>query len=72
VPLSAVFFQGSQVTVQVVKDGIVETRRIVPGLRADGQVEIREGLSVGEQVVAVSGSFVRNGDRVNPTLAKTQ
>ncbi|MEI8144839.1 MAG: efflux RND transporter periplasmic adaptor subunit [Alphaproteobacteria bacterium] len=72
VPLSAVFFQGSQVTVQVVKDGIVETRRIVPGLRADGQIEIREGLSVGEQVVAVSGSFVRNGDRVNPTLAKTQ
>jgi HlyD family secretion protein len=65
VPLSAVMF-GSKVTVQVVKDGIVETRPVVTGLRSQGRVEIRDGLTEGEQVVAVSGSFVRNGDRVAP------
>jgi RND family efflux transporter MFP subunit len=66
VPLSAVMF-GRASTVQVVKDGVVETRTVVTGLRAEGRVEIREGLAEGEKVVAVSGSFVRNGDRVTPT-----
>jgi HlyD family secretion protein len=63
VPLSSVMF-GNPVTVQVVKDGTVETRTVTPGLRAEGRVEIRQGLAEGEQVVAVSGSFVRNGDKV--------
>jgi HlyD family secretion protein len=66
VPLSAVMF-GRASTVQVVKDGVVETRTVTTGLRADGRIEIREGLREGEQVVAVSGSFVRHGDRVTPT-----
>jgi HlyD family secretion protein len=66
VPLSAVMF-GRASTVQVVKDGIVETRTVTTGLRAEGRIEIREGLKEGEQVVAVSGSFVRHGDRVTPT-----
>ncbi len=66
VPLSAVMF-GRASTVQVVKDGVVETRTVTTGLRAEGRVEIREGLKEGEQVVAVSGSFVRHGDRVTPT-----
>jgi HlyD family secretion protein len=65
VPLSSVMF-GRQPSVQVVKDGVVETRPVVTGLRAEGRVEIREGLKEGEQVVAVSGSFVRHGDRVTP------
>lgn len=66
VPLSAVMFAQNAVSVQVVKDGVVETRAVTPGLRADNRVEIRQGLQAGEQVVAVSGSFVRNGDRVTP------
>ncbi|WP_439574184.1 efflux RND transporter periplasmic adaptor subunit [Phreatobacter sp.] len=65
VPLSSVMF-GRQTSVQVVKDGVVETRPVVTGLRAEGRIEIREGLKEGEQVVAVSGSFVRHGDRVTP------
>ncbi len=60
---------GPKTVVQVVKDGLVETREVVTGLRSQGQVEIREGLKEGEQVVAVSGSFVRNGDRVAPVAA---
>lgn len=66
VPLSAVMFAQNAVSVQVVKDGVVETRAVTPGLRADNRVEIRQGLQAGELVVAVSGSFVRNGDRVTP------
>jgi HlyD family secretion protein len=65
VPLSSVMF-GRVASVQVVKDGVVETRTVTPGLRAEGRVEIRDGVREGEQVVAVSGSFVRNGDRVTP------
>lgn len=68
VPLSAVLF-GRRTSVQVVKDGIVETRPVTAGLRAGGRIEIREGLAEGEEVVAVSGSFVRNGDRVTPVAA---
>ncbi|MGU9978494.1 efflux RND transporter periplasmic adaptor subunit [Phreatobacter sp. HK31-P] len=71
VPLSAVMFSDTPV-VQVVKDGIVETRKVVVGLRVQGRVEIREGLVEGEQVVAVSGSFVRHGDRVAPVLAQAR
>ena len=71
VPLSAVMFSETPV-VQVVKDGIVETRKVVVGLRVQGRVEIREGLAEGEQVVSVSGSFVRHGDRVAPVLAQAR
>lgn len=67
VPLSSVFFAPSgTASVQVVKDGLVETREVIPGLRAEGRVEIRRGLAVGEQVITIAGTFVRNGDRVNP------
>jgi multidrug efflux pump subunit AcrA (membrane-fusion protein) len=64
VPLSAVLFAASGPVVQVVKEGVVETRRVQVGLRAEGLVEIREGVAEGEQVVAVSGTFLRAGDRV--------
>ncbi len=71
VPLSAVMF-GETPVVQVVKDGVVETRKVVVGLRVQGRVEIREGLVEGEKVVSVSGSFVRHGDRVAPVLAQAR
>lgn len=72
VPLSAVQFGSAGVTVQVVKEGVVQTRRITVGLRADGRVEVRDGLAAGEEVVAVAGTFVRDGDRVTPIRASDQ
>jgi len=54
-------------TVGVMGDG--RTYEYVVGLRAAGRVEIREGIAEGEEVVSVSGSFVRNGDRVTPVAA---
>lgn len=64
VPLSAVLFGPDGPAVQVVRDGLVETRPVQVGLRSGGQAEVTAGLQPGETVVAVSGTFVRGGDRV--------
>ena len=68
-PLSAVLFQPGGAVVQVVHDGMVETRPVEVGLRSSGRAEIRHGLAAGEDVVAVSGTFIRGGDRVTPVQA---
>jgi len=68
-PLSAVLFQPDGAVVQVVQDGVVETRRVQVGLRTGSLAEIQDGLRVGEAVVAVSGTFIRGGDRVTPVQA---
>ena len=64
VPLSAVLYGPAGAVVQVVRDGRIETRRVVVGLLAQGQAEIREGIADGETVVTRAGAFVRDGDRV--------
>ncbi len=68
VPLSAILFQSggapNGAIVQVVHDGTIETRPVTVGLRDAGQAEIAAGLQKGEQVVAISGTFIRDGDRV--------
>ena len=69
VPLSAVLFQPDGTRVQVVASGQVETRSVTLGLRSGGYALIADGLAAGETVIAVSGTFVRNGDRVSPVLA---
>jgi RND family efflux transporter MFP subunit len=71
-PLSAILFQPGGPIIQVVKDGLVETRPVVVGLRSNGMAEIRHGLAVGETVVSISGSFIRGGDRVTPLLAQAR
>lgn len=68
-PLSAVLFQPEGAIVQVVRDGLVETRRVQVGLCAGALAEIQDGLRVGEAVVSVSGTFVRGGDRVTAVTA---
>jgi len=62
--LSAVLFQPDGAVVQVVKDGLVETRHVQVGLRNGSLAEIQDGLRAGEAVVSVSGTFIRDGDRV--------
>ncbi|MBV9653728.1 MAG: efflux RND transporter periplasmic adaptor subunit [Acetobacteraceae bacterium] len=66
VPLSAVMMEPDGARVQVVQDATVQTRRVKVGLIADDRAEIMEGVAEGEQVVAVAGTFVRDGDRVAP------
>ncbi len=66
VPASAILNRDSGPTVQVVKDGRIETRTVAVGIRLGGMVEIREGLTAGESVVLKSGMLLRDGDAVRP------
>jgi RND family efflux transporter MFP subunit len=69
VPLSAVLYGTGGTVVQVVRDNRVETRRVNVGLVTGGRAEIREGVSVGETVIARAGAFFRDGDRVRAVTA---
>jgi HlyD family secretion protein len=68
-PLSSVLFTDEGARVQVVKDGAVVTRPITAGIRSGGKIEAKSGLEAGEVVVTISGTFLRNGDRVTPVKA---
>jgi len=66
VPASAILYGRDGPTVQVVRDGKVETRRVETGLLAGGQAEIRSGVMDGDLVVERAGTFLRDGDVVRP------
>ena len=67
VPQAAISYGGGQrASVLVVAQDTVEARAVRTGLSDDDDIEIREGLSAGERVVAKAGSFLRDGDRVRP------
>ena len=66
---TAVLNRDSGPTVQVVKNGVVETRKVVTGMRSGGKVEIVDGLSEGELVVLRSGTLLRDGDAVRAVVA---
>jgi multidrug efflux pump subunit AcrA (membrane-fusion protein) len=57
-------------TVQVVKDNTVETRRVRVGLTSDTSTEILEGLDEGEIVVADAGSSLHDGDQIKTMFAE--
>ncbi|RTL71183.1 MAG: efflux RND transporter periplasmic adaptor subunit [Hyphomicrobiales bacterium] len=69
IPSSAVLYVGDTTVVQVVRNNKVETRKVELGLVAGGFVEVRQGLEAGDTVVARSGTFLRDGDAVDPVLA---
>ncbi|MBN9001621.1 MAG: HlyD family efflux transporter periplasmic adaptor subunit [Rhizobiales bacterium] len=69
VPLTAILYSSAGTVVQVVRRDRVETRRVETGLMSGGRVEIREGLSEGETVVARAGALLREGDPVRPIMA---
>jgi multidrug efflux pump subunit AcrA (membrane-fusion protein) len=65
IPLLAVEHQ----TVQVVRDNVVEVRRVQTGLMSDTSVEIRDGVKEGEIVVANAGTSLHDGDQVKTMFA---
>ncbi|QTL04836.1 efflux RND transporter periplasmic adaptor subunit [Aquabacter sp. L1I39] len=69
VPQSAVLFDAKGAYVLVVTDGIVAERRVEPGLKDDGRVELVHGVSASDQVVVRAGGFLREGDHVTPVEA---
>ena len=66
VPLAAVLYSNAGTVVQVVKSQRIETRWVEIGLMSGGNVEIKGGLSEGDDVVARAGSLLREGDTVRP------
>jgi HlyD family secretion protein len=68
VPRAAISYWGEGTTVQVVRDGIVETRDVQIGLRSDVNAEILRGVAEGDLLVANAGTSLRNGDRVRPVF----
>ncbi|MBV8927383.1 MAG: HlyD family efflux transporter periplasmic adaptor subunit [Bradyrhizobium sp.] len=66
VPLTAVQYGDAGTVVQVVKRDRIETRRVEVGLMSGGQIEIRDGINEGDDVVARAGALLREGDPVRP------
>lgn len=69
VPVTAIGSEDGQTTVMAVKDGVIHRTPVTTGIREGGWVEITGGLDVGAQIVTRAGSFVADGDRINPVLA---
>ena len=70
-PLTAVTFGDNGPTVQIVKNGKVEVRKVITGLVGTSDIEITDGVTAGETYVARAGSFVRDGDAVTPVKLDT-
>jgi HlyD family secretion protein len=70
-PASALRREGDQARVYVVRGGRVEERRVTPGIVEGDAVEIRDGVTEGESIVARAAAFLRPGDRVRPTPEAT-
>jgi multidrug efflux pump subunit AcrA (membrane-fusion protein) len=70
VPRSAVLNRTDGTSVLVVRNGVVQTQRVKPGILADNTVEIREGVAENELVVAHAGASLRDGDKVSTVLAE--
>jgi multidrug efflux pump subunit AcrA (membrane-fusion protein) len=69
IPLTAIQYSAAGTVVQVVKRQRIETKRVETGLMSGGQIEIRDGLNEGEDIVARAGSLLREGDLVRPVTA---
>ena len=72
VPLTAVLYGSAGTVVQVVRRARIETKRVEIGLMSGGQVEIRDGLTEGDIVVARAGAILREGDPVRPVTASAE
>jgi multidrug efflux pump subunit AcrA (membrane-fusion protein) len=69
VPRAAVLYKTEGHSVQVVRNSVVETRRVRIGFLSDLAVEIREGVREGDLVVANAGTSLRDGDQVSVKLS---
>jgi multidrug efflux pump subunit AcrA (membrane-fusion protein) len=64
VPRAAILHTTDGTSVQVVRNGIVEMRRVRVGLSSDSNFEIDDGLNEGDIVVANAGTSLHDGDHV--------
>ncbi|WP_119943318.1 efflux RND transporter periplasmic adaptor subunit [Neorhizobium sp. NCHU2750] len=70
-PLSAVTTGREGSLARKVENGVVKQVRIDTGFQDGGFVEVLNGLTQGDTVVAKAGAFVRDGDHIAPVPEKT-
>jgi multidrug efflux pump subunit AcrA (membrane-fusion protein) len=70
VPRSSIIYQTQGTSVQVVSNNVIDTRRVRLGLLSDNDVEIREGISEGDTIVANAGTSLHDGDQVKTIFAE--
>lgn len=65
IPTMAVFRKNGGLYVNVIKDGVVEERRIEPGIANNTTLEVKSGLNEGEEIVLSSLSAEEIMEKVN-------
>ena len=68
-PASAVERDGGGARTLIVRDGVVELRKVTLGVTEGDALEIASGIAPGETVVARAAAFLRPGDRVRAVPA---
>ena len=63
-PSSAVTYGTDGARVQIVANNVVHTRVVKTGLLSNDLIEIKDGVKVGDVVVARAGTFLRDGDTI--------
>ena len=71
VPVTAVGTFEGRATVMKVTGSTASRVFVTTGIRDGGWVEITEGIATGDLLVTKAGSFVRDGDQINPIPAQT-
>ncbi len=67
IPETALITQGNKIQVMVVgSDNTVQVNYVTTGLRLEGEVEITDGLNIGERVITEGHQKVESGSKVNP------
>ncbi len=69
-PESAVIVREGRVVVMEVMDGSVKYKRVTPGVRYDGKVEILDGISPEDDIVVSGRSEITQGTKVAITPSK--
>jgi HlyD family secretion protein len=72
VPVTAIGSSADGATVMRVRDGLVERVPVTVGIRDGGLVELTSGVVPGDLIVTKAAAFVRDGDHINPVLAKIE
>jgi RND family efflux transporter MFP subunit len=66
IPSGSVMRDNKGAYVQVVIADKVAVRRVEIGLTSDGYVEVRKGLTSSDQVIAKAGTFLGEGEQIQP------
>lgn len=65
IPQSTVLYRSDREEVFIVgPDNRADLRKVLLGLSSDEKIEVREGLSAGDQLIVTGGQFLKPGDKI--------